>query len=53
MLKRITLPVCFFTVPLPLFAGISSDKAMYVGGTVSRLKQVARRQAQFAFLRGS
>ncbi len=35
MLKRLTLLVCFVAVSLPLYAGLSSDKAIYIGGTVS------------------
>jgi hypothetical protein len=31
--------VCLFLLELPLWAGLGSDKAMYVGGTVSGLKE--------------
>lgn len=33
------LLVCFFLLEMPLFAGLGSHKAMYVGGTVSQLKE--------------
>ena len=39
MLKRLTLLVCFFAVSLPLYAGLSSNKAQYVGDTISALKE--------------
>lgn len=33
------LMVCTFALELPLYAGLGSDKAMYVGGTVSTLTE--------------
>jgi len=33
------LMVCLFALELPLYAGLGSDKAMYVGGTVSTLTE--------------
>jgi hypothetical protein len=39
MMKRLALIVCVSTLCLPLFAGVDSHKAMYVGGTVSGLKE--------------
>lgn len=39
MLKRLTLLVCFFAFSLPLYAGLSSNKAQYIGGTISALKE--------------
>jgi len=34
-----SLAVCFFVLGIPAWAGLGSHKAMYVGGTVSELKE--------------
>lgn len=33
------LMICLFTLELPLYAGLGSNKAMYIGGTVSTLTE--------------
>ena len=38
MVKRLSLFICVIAVCLPLFAGLNSQKAMYMGGTVPELK---------------
>jgi hypothetical protein len=39
MKKRLCLTLCLLAICLPLFAGVNGHKAVYVGGTVSGLKQ--------------
>jgi len=39
MKKHLGLTIAFLTISLPAFAGLGSDKALYVGGTVSALKE--------------
>ncbi len=41
MKTRLLLGICFLAVSLPLFAGVDSHKAVYIGGTVSSLKEQA------------
>jgi len=39
MKKRLGLTISFLAICLPLFAGLASEKALYIGGTVSALKE--------------
>ena len=39
MKKRLALAICFSAICIPLFAGIPSHKAVYIGGTVKGLKE--------------
>ena len=39
MKKRLILTIPLLAICLPLFAGLGSEKALYVGGTVSALKE--------------
>ena len=39
MQKRLVFAVCFLGICLPLFASVNSQKAVYVGGTVSSVKE--------------
>jgi len=38
MVKRLTLFICVVAICVPLYAGLNSQKAMYMGGTVPELK---------------
>lgn len=52
MLKPLTLLVCFAAVSLPLYAGLSSDKAIYIGGTVSAGQAPTREEVDTDRTRG-
>ena len=39
MKLRLALTICFSAICIPLFAGIPSHKAVYIGGTVKGLKE--------------
>jgi hypothetical protein len=39
MKKRLALGFCLWVICMPLFAGVDSHKAVYIGGTVNSLKE--------------